>query len=229
MTPFYHAIQLPLFATSKVCPDCRKEKVLEDFYKNKHASDGLTTYCKACTKVRVELYRTTHPEQYKASIQIHNRKYREMHPEYQREWSAIHPEQCRSYLAKYEENNRDKRLEMRSDPLYREGRRIYGAKWAKENRLRLRQRDMRRKSRERAVTIGEVDYERILARDGYWCHICERDILPHQKLEFDHVIPIDRNGPHVEWNIKPSHRFCNRRKSNLLMEELTAWHRSGPS
>jgi len=45
----------------KKCPDCKTEKLLDDFYNNKAQPDGKNTYCKTCWKTR-ELNRRKSPE-----------------------------------------------------------------------------------------------------------------------------------------------------------------------
>lgn len=38
----------------KLCVDCSTKKSINDFYNSKWSKDGLTTYCKGCTKDRVK-------------------------------------------------------------------------------------------------------------------------------------------------------------------------------
>jgi 5-methylcytosine-specific restriction endonuclease McrA len=79
----------------------------------------------------------------------------------------------------------------------------------------------------------EVNYQRIIDREGYHCYICNQDILPHHKLAFDHFIPLlprngDPIGTHTEDNLYPTHRECNARKSNRKFEDLTDFDKRGP-
>src|SRR5713226_474851 len=48
MPEFYHADQLPLFPSTKICTACHIEKQLEKFYKDKSRKDGYTIRCKEC-------------------------------------------------------------------------------------------------------------------------------------------------------------------------------------
>jgi len=78
----------------------------------------------------------------------------------------------------------------------------------------------------------DVDYQRILERDGYWCYICQKPILPRQKFAFDHEIPLlprkgEPQGFHTEDNIRMAHELCNKRKSNRQFKDLTAYDRRG--
>jgi hypothetical protein len=83
-----------------------------------------------------------------------------------------------------------------------------------------RQRRSKRYAAEKANSVGRVDYEAILAEWGRVCFICKRAISESETLWFEHVVPINRGGAHIKENIAPSHRLCNQRKSDRLMEEI---------
>jgi hypothetical protein len=36
--------------TTKKCTRCKKRRKVEQFYKDKHMKDGLSSWCKACTR-----------------------------------------------------------------------------------------------------------------------------------------------------------------------------------
>lgn len=147
-----------------------------------------------------------------------NRKYRLAHPEKQKQW-------LRKY---YYANQEERRRHMREYAQARsEQRHAADAIWRKANGPFLNEYHRRRYAEKKAVTVGEVDYDRILARDGMYCYICEQSILPDHKIDFDHVIPLSRGGAHTEDNIKVTHRPCNRRKFNRLLEEMTPHQRRG--
>lgn len=60
--------------------------------------------------------------------------------------------------------------------------------------------------------VAAVDYDKVLARDGMVCHICAKPIESYAVLDFDHVVALGKGGAHIESNVRPSHRLCNRRK-----------------
>jgi 5-methylcytosine-specific restriction endonuclease McrA len=96
--------------------------------------------------------------------------------------------------------------------------------WSQKNRLqenaRLRVLNAQRRRVMKADAIfEEVDYNEILERDNYICHICDGYVDPSQ-LQFDHVIPLDRGGEHTMDNVKVAHALCNQMKGNRLLEEL---------
>lgn len=242
MSALYHVTQLLLFP-SKVCKKCGKEKLLDDFElradTHKYRSD-----CKVCRKAYIEEYQASHREQ----IAQRKREYADAHYEhlqrYQHEWYMAHREdqlqKCKErQIAKCEHLQRyyhDHYLAHREEHLQKGHE--YHASHQAQIRLRyqeyyaLNQQDYVERARcrrvmQRGATIGEVNYERILERDGAWCYICERAILPDQELHFDHVIPITRGGAHVEENIKPTHKVCNLRKYTRLLSEMTVYQRRG--
>lgn len=91
----------------------------------------------------------------------------------------------------------------------------------------------RREARKRTTIVEEVDFKRIIERDEYHCHICDKSIDSFLRdgpgrLVFDHIIPLARGGTHTEDNIKPAHRVCNERKNVRLLSEMTSHQRRGP-
>jgi HNH endonuclease len=95
--------------------------------------------------------------------------------------------------------------------------------WSDSHRLqenaRLRVVSANRRNQMKVSIIEEVDYNEILIRDNYICHICGHVVIPSD-VQFDHVVPLSRGGTHTYDNIKVSHSLCNRKKGNKLMSEL---------
>lgn len=105
-------------------------------------------------------------------------------------------------------------------PATRERLRAKHRAWSKAHPEKNRQYAARRHRRMLTVTVGKVDYEAILRRDGMTCHLCRRGIADLGDLHFDHVVPIARGGAHSMDNIRPAHAMCNWRKHDKLMSEL---------
>lgn len=57
---------------TKVCKDCRLNKSLGQFYRQKSGKFGHSTICKPCWNQRCAIYNAAHPER----IRVANRKYR---------------------------------------------------------------------------------------------------------------------------------------------------------
>lgn len=81
--------------------------------------------------------------------------------------------------------------------------------------------EMKRHALKRGSEVESVDYEVILAEFGMVCHICGGQIASLAKLHMDHVVPLARGGTHTYGNIRPAHAYCNQRKSDKLMSEIT--------
>jgi 5-methylcytosine-specific restriction endonuclease McrA len=226
----------PIVVSSKVCTQCHIEKPLDAFHKYAKSTDGHRGECKEC---RYAEYKQTYQPRKKPlpPVTKGGKVCRKCHIE--KPLTDFYPDkrasdklgtQCkecvhyRCYVLNQEETHaRTHRNWEKNGEKYKETHR----KWEAKNSHVLREVARRRDALLRNVTIGEVDYDRVLEQCGMWCHICEQPILPDQKMEFDHVVPISRGGMHIEENIKVSHKVCNRRKKNRLMEELTPYHRRG--
>jgi hypothetical protein len=50
-------------ATTKVCTRCKKRRKVEQFYKDKYIKDGLSSWCKSCTKAYDREYAKRKKEQ----------------------------------------------------------------------------------------------------------------------------------------------------------------------
>ena len=120
----------------------------------------------------------------------------------------------------------------------REYNSAYGKKWREENRgyvemyrkcysdthrleenARLRVQAAKRRKILAENFIEEVDYNKILERDNYMCHICNKPVEP-QDVHFDHVVPLSKGGAHSMENVKVAHSACNLRKGNKVTPSL---------
>jgi HNH endonuclease len=117
------------------------------------------------------------------------------------------------FAARYQANKEAisaRRKVLDSEPSRIMRRREREREWRKDNpgwALRNRENQRRRQSN------GEsVSYSAIIAKWGMVCHICSGEIESVDDLHFDHVIPLAKEGPHSEDNIRPSHALCNLRK-----------------
>jgi 5-methylcytosine-specific restriction endonuclease McrA len=57
-----------------------------------------------------------------------------------------------------------------------------------------------------------VDREYVYRRDGGKCHICG-DLVAADAFTLDHLIALDRGGPHAHDNVCVAHGDCNSRMS----------------
>jgi len=283
------AIQLPLFAFSKICSKCGIEKPLDQFYPQPNGLFGCRANCKQCGNKRTrerqleiasgEVIQVTskvcssckqekamsefgnsrvtpdrHTARCKKCLNKYNRHYYDTHRTqlnaYHRAWSTIPEvhERRRDYGRMYDRTHYPEKLAKRrhlraTDPAYREHESQWHAerlvlkrdemlatqrRWRKENALRVREYGRRHHAQRRSPRVDKINYVRVLQQNDGYCYICAKHILPHHKIEFDHIIPLDRHGPHIESNIAVTHACCNRRKYNKLLSEMTAHQRRGP-
>lgn len=215
--------QVPL---TKVCTKCQVERSIEHFYKNRYNTDGYFARCKACVNRTGTLHR-----ELKQSEERPPRKRRPGKPTPYRHLRKI---DIKAYYRARKADPEQKQIDAEYYRANRERIREATQKRREANPLKYIERLKRREALKKGAKVGTVSYERILERDGYVCHICGGVVTPEQ-LCFDHVIPLTprkgtnrQPGPHSEDNIKVAHFTCNVRKSNLLMEELTDWHKRGP-
>jgi hypothetical protein len=96
-------------------------------------------------------------------------------------------------------------------------------------RKQAKQAENRKKNAKRggARLSGEkFSHEDVAARDNYVCYLCgDRVDMTISRLDnfganLDHVIPISRGGVDSFDNVKLTHRICNIKKSNKLLEEV---------
>lgn len=209
-------LQRPLFIFSKVCARCQEEKPIEQFNRMSDTKDGYHVHCRHCQSEYNHQHRIDHLEDYRARARVKNGKPRTKAQQMKRhqERSAIDPQylaQRKQWRQNYYQNHKEQAKDFYP----------------------------RRRALILSATVGEVDYTRILERDGYFCYICQRDINPNAKagsreaLTFDHIIPLhprpgEPQGTHSEDNLSPAHHCCNVRKGNRPFETLTPFDRRGP-
>jgi 5-methylcytosine-specific restriction endonuclease McrA len=166
--------------------------LLEEFYLADGCRLGVRPECRRCT-LDAQAARYRENPQSKISYAA---TYRRTHIERNREWQ-------RTYYERHREEIREKAKH-------------WARAWRAANQPRRRELEARRRARKCATRVAPVDLTAILRTHGRACHICHRPIEQND-LEFDHVVPLSRGGHHVEDNIRPAHRSCNRRKYNKIL------------
>lgn len=78
----------------------------------------------------------------------------------------------------------------------------------------------RRRARERAAYVEDVDRKRVFEMDGYRCYICRRKTDPTKKAPhpraptLDHLVPLAAGGRHEAANCRCACFSCNARKGD---------------
>lgn len=236
----------------KICPSCKKQKVMDDFYREVVNPDGRKYICKECSDRRSG-YKHIGKKRDKPSVDpgykwcfgCKSAQPLSNFMEDKTKWDGLRPRcnDChKAWSKEYWQENREHLLpenRERLRNLYERNKEYYRARNREKRkkpgyRVIAMRGSHRRRARKRGATISVVDYNRILARDGRHCYICDKEIDPQlywrhpASLVYDHVVPLARGGAHSEDNIKPVHRVCNERKNVRLLEEMTPHQRRGP-
>jgi hypothetical protein len=213
-------VQLPLLIFSRVCTKCKMEKPIDEFPPNKYLPHGIHSRCKICMAEDVQQRASKITESILPFSKLCGKcgveKPLDQFPISNGYGKYGRSSVCSECSSKRFQENKEKYMAT-------------NALWRKNNPLKDRKRAQNYAARKKnAQQIGEIDYARILERDGLWCYICKQDILAYQKMHFDHVVPLARGGSHSEDNLKPTHAQCNCRKQDRLFSELTEYDRRGP-
>ena len=202
----------------KTCKKCGLEKPLTEFHKCKSSSDGLKLWCKGCVKAYNKTY-------YEAKGRELRRDYYSAHKAESYEqglaWRRQNPERAREICRASHARNKSNLLAY-DQGRYAANRGYFSEKnerWRKAHPLERAAGEAKRRAQKAETSVGDVDYQAILSRDGWVCHICGGQVAP-ETLSFDHVIPLAKRGPHTESNIKVAHRSCNSGKKDRLMNEV---------
>ena len=68
-------------------------------------------------------------------------------------------------------------------------------------------------------TIPSLTNPKLFARDRQMCAYCG-DVLPHEELTREHILPTSRGGTDTWMNCITACRNCNSRKGNRTLQEL---------
>lgn len=220
------------------CRDCQREYRTAYYARNR---ESILARTKAAREADPESHRA-----YMRGIQRAWRERNLEHRRsYERQWADDHRESSRASGRAWADRNKDKRrayaerTRARKSDLAKQryaanperwaeqGRAWYAANsdrkqataraWRRRNPAKQREIWQRRRARIRNAQIERVDFDRILARDGWICHICGGFMLPSE-LSFDHIVPLSKGGAHSEENLSPAHLICNKGKSARLIE-----------
>lgn len=220
----------------KACRRCETTKPVSEFSPNRVIKDGYSTYCRPCAVDRQREWSNANRERHlaqRAARHIANREreqarkkaWRQANPDKvraaKRRWARQNPEKIRASYDGYRERHLDtiKVRERNRAAQRRAANPSYCAgavkRWFKANNSKAREYVYRRRALIAGATIETVSYAAILARDGPVCGICG-GAVDRADLSFDHIIPLSKRGPHVEWNIQVAHKVCNSRKGAKL-------------
>lgn len=194
--------------TTKVCSQCRIEKPLTEFHKNKSRVDGYHAQCKICRNKYYKNNRETKID-YAKQYRLKNKSKIQ---EYFKENSQRISLQKKQYCIK----NKDKISE-------------YKRTWKKLNYAKNREYENKRRSRISASNGNHFTAQQIenlfYSQNGkcYWCDVSLIDPFTGygngESAHLDHVIPLKRNGSNSIENLVYACQHCNLSKGSKLPHE----------
>lgn len=185
---------------TKTCPDCKQIKSVDDFHNQTRRLDGKATYCKDCFRVRIYASRKKHPETNKKSVAKWRANNQEQVIANKKAWYEANKEKVNVQKREWRKNNKDKLNEMY--------KRSY-AKHSDKYIVNARNRYVKKKGVERKL-VTKSDYLKMYQKPCIYCGSYDR-------IEIDHIQPIEKNGRHAIGNLAPACLPCNRSKSDLYV------------
>lgn len=212
----------------KQCRKCGIEQPLSAFHADAKSTDGRAARCKSCRcatsrvwhaknrdrgKARSQAWRLAHPEQANISKRAWKDRNRDQVREAQRAWYEANRGQANAATRRWQRVHAE---QAKATQRARYARMIERERTRRRKRHQLhpeqsREYKLRRRARLRGNGLFLVDLRAIIQRDGLVCHICKRPIQQDQ-LSFDHLVPVAHGGAHAEWNLRPAHLTCNKRR-----------------
>jgi len=159
---------------SKVCTQCKEERLLSEYYTDRRTRDGKFTECKYCSVKRSTEYIRNHKEAHNAACNKWYRNNAKKHLEDGRKWKKNNPEIVRE-------------IARRARKKHPERMRAYDAvKWAVKTRKLIRPEKCSKCNRESKVEAHHEDYHKKL--DVIWlCRQCHEDITHPQRINYSSV------------------------------------------
>lgn len=216
----------------KKCFCCKQWKSVDEFYKNKESRDGLSSYCKTCSKKYAKKYNKEHKERRKEykkkyynehkeqtkkyrikhleEIKKYQKEYRKNHKEYFKKYYKTHPEKYREYHKKY----------YKKHPEVKEKSKEYREKNAYHFWANRTLKSHKSKGIQVNLTIDELEEK---AKNSKFCPICGRELRFGGGISDEYSATLDRINNENE--IKKDncvilcHR-CNTSKYKMNLKEF---------
>lgn len=197
----------------KVCGDCGISKPLDAFNRRRANSETRKSICRGCQRAYRQGYYTENGERERADWRAKREANIDAEKQRWADYYALNRDQLltrrqASYAANPEKGRRATADWRRRNP-------GDWKRWREANPERWKALNRANQARRRAGG-QRLDYDAILERDGWFCHICSLVIVDWSDLHFDHVIPLSKQGTNDPENVRPAHALCNLRKSDRL-------------
>lgn len=200
---------------NKPCSKCLEIKDSSFFSTNKHAKDGLHSWCRQCVnKKRIE-----NKDKYRIAQNI----YAQNNPEKVNKWKEISKLNPDFKTKKYQSN---KKYREKMGDVLKEKKRIYSEKnyeKVKEGKRREYQKNKQdyiarayqRLNNIKRLTPGDADKNKI---KEFYVKAKELTVVTGIKNEVDHIIPISKGGLHHQDNLQLLSWIENRKKGNKIID-----------
>ncbi len=204
--PCKHGHLSKRFAVCGKCYECHEERRKTDSYKEK-VKERLIKNRDKMNAQRAEYrrkWRANNKERDRQNDRNYKQKNKAKILERQRERYHADPDKHRAYQVNYNKKN-----------LVKEKKKIYFAKWSKENRHLLRIKEGKRRALEYGAN-GEHTHEQakqILINQNYKCANCLCCIKERSSRHLDHIMPLSKGGTNYISNIEWLCKSCNLRKN----------------
>lgn len=190
--------------SSKICKQCKEEKSVDHFGKNKQQEDGYHYYCRECIKVKTskrkeknKLYYKKWAEENKQSLYVYQKQYRKANRKKLNEYQRSRPDEKKRRSNCSDEKKQRDRI-RRQDELYKQRRREYFKRKYKEDK----QFQLKKQLEAQFHSLLNKNDETVKSINLLGCTIPEFKLYIQSKFisymtfenygevwEFDHIIP----------------------------------------
>lgn len=193
-------------SNQKHCPKCLVTKDISEFPSDKNRSDGLYSYCRACSCADATAYRNRNAEKVRASRRSHRLENIEEARAKDRDRYQENAEVIKQRSKQYRDSNLEAARERTRE-------------WAKNNPDKMKSHVELRKSR-KAVAGGrftKAEWEAVKSAYGHACVSCQK-AEPDIVLTVDHAVSVVDGGSSSIENIQPLCRSCNASKGRSSID-----------
>lgn len=158
--------------------------------------------------------REAHPDKHQARSKAYYKAHREERIAYQKALHATKPETVKAYKRQWWKKNAKVFSEARKADRPRLRARVkkwYDATYRTKHREKFLARNAKRRALKATTIVEPIDFMAVLRDANGLCGICHKP-LDLFGIDFDHIVPLARGGPHTRENIQATHSYCNRSK-----------------
>lgn len=208
----------------KVCPHCKQDKEVENYYKNKLMRDGLSCWCKICESARLKEYVSRNKEAVKETAEKWKRVFIESNG-----WKGFYEK----YGKKYKQSKKGKicsrgyakrygqklKAYARSYYYSEDGRKVR-LEYYNQNYDRIKLAGAKRRALKRNAKIDNSITKKsllnLLYTQDYKCNMCFLDLRIMGK-HLDHIMPLSKGGSHALENVQYLCPTCNCSKQDKIL------------